>query len=225
MRGRWASGPVRTTGSRTWSPRVCPSARTRPAMLLRRRARHRSEARSFFTIFREFHRIWFRNSQNLALPMHDRGRVDDDQAGGGLLTSWTCNVTATSGIALQAQVRQQRPVQPHLDPAIREDLRRGLRQHRRRRDDRQPVPPARGLAPSRRAGARRRQRDRRRGVPPGPDLRRQGDRDRPRRGDGRHRARRAKRARHRRRGRLHPGRRPRDRPSPRSSTSSGAATP
>ena len=120
--------------------------------------------------------------------MHDRGRGDDHLAGRGLLSFWNCHVTPASGSFLEDQVRQQRPVQSHLDPEIREDLRRALHQHRRCRDDRRPVSAAGELAPSRRAGARRRQRHRRSGVSPGPDLRGQGDGHRPGRGDGGHRA-------------------------------------
>ena len=50
------------------------------------------------------------------------------------------------------EIRQQRAVQPHLDLAIREDLRRPLHQHRRARDDRGPLRPA-GLGAAARACA------------------------------------------------------------------------
>ncbi len=85
------------------------------------------------------------------------------------------------------EIRQQRAVQPHRHPAVREDLRRALRQHGRACDHRGPLRPARVGAAARGAGAGRRQRHRRRRVPPGAVLRRQGHRDRPGRGDGRHR--------------------------------------
>ena len=108
------------------------------------------------------------------------------------------------------EIRQQRAVQPHRDPAVREDLRRALHQHGRARDHGGPVRPARLVAAAGRAGARRGQRHRRRRVPPGAGLRRQGDRDRPGRGDGRHRPRAGRAARAGRLGQVPAGRRARD---------------
>ena len=109
------------------------------------------------------------------------------------------------------EIRQQRAVQPHLDLAVREDLRRPLHQHGRARDHRGPVRPAGLGAAAGRARAGRGQRHRRRRVPPGEGLRSEGHRDRPGRGDGRHRPRAGQGARADRLGLLHPGRRARDR--------------
>ena len=154
------------------------------------------------------------NSQprDAALPTHDRGRPRDrEEAAVVSLPDGPAMSQPQAAPASETQVRQQGTVQPHLDPEVREDLRRALHQHGGAETTEDLCRRLGRLAPARRAGARRRQRHRRRRVPPGPGLRRQGDRDRPGRGDGRHRPGAGRRSsgsgRH---GRLHPGRRARD---------------
>ena len=80
-------------------------------------------------LFTSFHETLteysFPNSQNLAIALHDRGRVDADPRG-----PWSTFPFGTAMSLLQAdpsfeaEVRQPWPVQPHQHLEIRDDLRR-----------------------------------------------------------------------------------------------------